>query len=322
MKKILISYQVPREGMEAFEQQFQVTYPDTQSFTYEEVSGQIESYDGLMAVNMKVDRALIERAKNLQIIANYGAGYDSVDVAYAASKDITVTNTPDAVTEATAELAFGMMISLLRRISYCDRQLRQNPDFSWGMLKGHTGRSLYGKTLGIVGMGRIGRAVARRAVASRMKVLYHNRHPLFEPLEHEAGARYASLPELLQAADIISLHTPLTKDSHHMIGRRELEMIKPSAFLINTARGPVVDEQALVMHLLSGKLAGAALDVFENEPHIKQALFAMDNVLLTPHIGTETIEARIEMAQEAAANLSAFFEGKTPPHVVKTPTSA
>ncbi len=320
MKKILVSYQVPREGMKAFEQQFEVTYPDRQSFTYEEVSQQIESYDGLMAVNIKVDRALIDRAPHLQVIANYGAGYDSIDVAYAASKGITVTNTPNAVTEATAELAFGMMISLLRRISYCDRQLRQNPDFQWGMLKGHTGRSLYGKTLGIVGMGRIGRAVARRAVASRMKVLYHNRHPLFEAVERESGAVYVTLPELLQSADVISLHTPLTKDSRHLIGRRELEMIRPTAYLINTARGPVVDEQALVARLQAGKLAGAALDVFENEPQITAALLSIDNVLLTPHIGTETIEARIEMAQQAAENLIAFFEEKTPPYVV-TPAS-
>lgn len=317
MKKILISYQVPKEGLKEIEKQFEITYPSKKSFTYEEVHEMIGAYDGLMAVNMKVDRALIDRGEKLQIIANYGAGYDNIDVAYAMSRGITVTNTPDAVTEATAEIAFGLMLSLLRNITYCDRKLRQDPDFRWGMLLGHTGHSLYGKTLGIVGMGRIGKAVARRAAASKMNVLYYNRRQVFEVFERENKAEYTSLDDLLKTADIISIHTPLTAFTHHLIGQRELEMMKPSAYLINTSRGPVIDEQALVTHLQSGKLAGAALDVFENEPHITEELLQMENVILTPHIGTETIEARTEMALQAAGNLISFFNGKTPPNIIK-----
>lgn len=316
MKKILISYQVPQEGLKELEQQFQVVYPSEKSFSYEEIAEIIEDCDGLMAVNMKVDQHLIDRAKKLQIIANYGAGYDNIDVAYAAAKGITVTNTPDAVTEATAEITFGLMLSLLRNITYCDRKLRYDPEFRWGMLLSHTGRSLYGKTLGIIGMGKIGKAVARRAIASNMKVMYHKRSQLFEAFEREYSANYVSLSYLLQTADIISIHTPLTDATHHLIGRKELEMMKPSAFLINTSRGAVIDEEALIAHLQAGKLAGAALDVFENEPSIPEELLQRDNVVLTPHIGTETYEARLDMTYEAAYNLITFFAGKTPPNVV------
>lgn len=317
MKKILISYQVPKEGLKELEQQFQIIYPSEKSFTYEEIAQLIKDCDGFMAVNMKVDKDLIDRGKKLQIIANYGAGYDNIDIAYAASKGITVTNTPDAVTEATAEIAFGLMLDLLRNITYCDRKLRYDPEFRWGMLLSHTGHSLYGKTLGIIGMGKIGKAVARRAVASKMKVIYHKRYPLFEAFEREYNADYVSLPELLQTADIISIHTPLTGSTHHLIGRKELEVMKPSAYLINTSRGAVVDEQALVAHLQAGKLAGAALDVFENEPSVTKELFHMDNVVLTPHIGTETYEARLDMTYQAVQNLMTFFNGKTPGNVVK-----
>ncbi len=317
MKKILVSYQVPKEGLQVLEQHYQLTYPSGKSFTYEEVLEMIGSYDGLMAVNMKVDQTLIDQGKNLQIIANYGAGYDNIDVAYATSKGIVVTNTPEAVTEATAEIAFGLMLSLTRNITYCDHKLRHDPEFRWGMLLQHTGHSLYGKTLGIIGMGRIGRAVARRAVASKMKIIYHNRSPLFEPFEREYEAEYTSMAALLKTADIVSIHTPLTSHTRHMIGRQELEMMKPTAYLINTARGSVIDEQALVAHLAAGKLAGAGLDVFENEPHITEELLRMDQVVLTPHIGTETIEARTDMTLEAAQNLIMFFQGKTPRNVVK-----
>lgn len=316
MKKILVSYQVPKEGLRELEQQFQIIYPAEKSFSYEETAEYIEDCDGLMAVNMKVDQHLIDRAKKLQIIANYGAGYDNIDVGYAASKGVVVTNTPEAVTEATAEITFGLMLSLLRNITYCDRKLRHDPEFRWGMLLEHTGRSLYGKTLGIIGMGKIGRAVARRAVASKMHVVYHKRNPLFDAFEWEYSAHYVSLPDLLQTADIISVHTPLTDTTRHLIGSKELEMMKPSAFLINTARGAVIYEQALIAHLQAGKLAGAALDVFENEPSIPEELLQMENVVLTPHIGTETYEARLGMTYEAVHNLLAFFAGKTPPNVV------
>ena len=317
MPTLLISYTLPEPSLRSLAEHFELIYPtEAQSFSSEEILEHIVKADAYLAVNVAVDRSVIDRGERLKIIANYGAGYDSIDVSYAAKKDIPVTNTPTAVTEATAETAFGLMLSLLRNITYCDRQLRHNRDFVWGMLKSHTGRSLYGKTLGIVGMGRIGRAVARRAVVSGMRIIYHQRHPLFSGVEREVGAEYRSLNELLTEADVVSLHVPLTDSTHHLIDQAALNRMKPSAYLINTARGPVVDQAALIRHLQEGKLAGAGLDVFEEEPQVPEELLAMDNVVLTPHIGTETIEARMAMAAEAERNLVAFFAGDQPPNVV------
>ena len=317
MPTLLISYDLPESSIQSLARHFTLIHPtETQSFRREEILKHIVKADAYLAVNTEVDREVIDRAEKLKIIANYGAGYDDVDTEYAASRGIPVTNTPTAVTEATAEIAFGLMLSLLRNITFCDRQLRNNQDFAWGMLKAHTGRSLYGKTLGLIGLGRIGKAVARRAVVSGMRVIYHQRHALFPGIEKEVGAEYYELDNLLEEADIVSLHVPLTDSSHHLIGESQLRRMKPSAYLINTARGPVIDQEALIRHLQEGRLAGAGLDVFAEEPHVPDALLAMDRVVLTPHIGTETIEARTAMATEAERNLVAFFNGDRPPNVV------
>lgn len=321
MPKILVSYTLPNEGLHLLRENFEVIHPtNSTKFTREEILKNISEVEGYLAVNVAVDAEIIDAAPNLKVIANYGVGYDNIDVEYATRKGITVTNTPTAVTEATAETAFGLMLSVLRNITYCDRKLRAgDQSFVWGMLQKHTGRSLYGKTLGIIGMGRIGRAVARRAITFGMKVIYYQRNQIFEIFEREVGARYLTLDELLKKADIVSLHVPLNESTHHLLSAVELEKLKPSAYLINTARGPIVDEQALIKRLQEGKLAGAGLDVFEEEPHIPQELLALENVVLTPHIGTETLEARIAMAKEAALNIITYFDGKTPPHVVGHP---
>ncbi len=318
MKKILVSYTLPEAGLKPLKQYFDVIYPtDKSSFSREEILEKIPEVDGYLAVNVSVDADVIDAASNLKIIANYGVGYDSIDVEYATQKGIIVTNTPTAVTEATAETAFGLMLSVLRNITYCDRKLRSgDSDSIWGMLQQHTGHSLYGKTLGIIGLGRIGQAVARRAITFGMNILYYQRNRLFDHFEWQSSARYVSLDELLKQSDVVSLHTPLTESTHHLLGATELAKMKPSAYLINTARGPVVDERALIERLQTGKLAGAGLDVFEEEPHIPDELLQLENVVLTPHIGTETIEARIAMAHEAVLNLVTYFEGTTPPHKV------
>ena len=318
MPKLLISYRLPESNIQSLAQHFTLIYPtESPSFAQKELLEQIAEADAYLAVNHTVDRQTIERGEKLKIIANYGVGYDGIDVAYASERGIIVTNTPTAVTEATAEVAFGLILSLMRNIAFCDRQLRYNQEeFAWGMLQAHTGHSLYGKTLGIIGLGRIGQAMARRATIFGMKVLYYQRSPLFDPLTREFGAAYRPLDHLLQESDVISLHVPLNESTHHLLGERELALIRPTAFLINTARGPVIDEQALIVRLEEGQLAGAALDVFEEEPHIPEALLRMDNVVLTPHIGTETIEARIAMGYEAERNLVSFFAGERPPNVV------
>lgn len=317
MPTLLISYLLPEPSLHALAKHFELIYPtDADAFSREEILQHIVTADAYLAVNTAVDVSIIDRAERLKIIANYGAGYDDIDTDYAASRGIPVTNTPTAVTEATAEIAFGLMLSLVRNITFCDRQLRHNQDFVWGMLKAHTGRSLYGKTLGLIGLGRIGKAVARRAIVSGMRVLYHQRHALFPVLEWEVGAEYRSLENLLSEADVVSLHVPLTDDTHHLLGEAELNRMKPSAYLINTARGGVVDQEALIRHLQEGNLAGAGLDVFADEPQVPRELLALDNVVLTPHIGTETIEARIAMATEAERNLVAFFRGEPLPNRV------
>ncbi len=317
MPKLLISYLLPAPSLQALAQHFELIYPtEKQSFDREDILRLIPEVDAYLAVNAVVDREVIDHGTKLKIIANYGAGYDDIDTNHAASQDIIVTNTPTAVTEATAELAFGLMLSLLRNIAFCDRQLRYQPDFEWGMLKQHTGCSLYGKTLGLIGMGRIGQAVARRAIVSGMQVIYYQRHPLFDRLDSAIGAKYVSLDTLLSQADIVSLHVPLNDSTHHLVDERALEKMRPSAYLVNTARGAVIKQSALIQHLQEGKLAGAALDVFEDEPQIPKALIDMDKVVLTPHIGTETQEARMAMAAEAQLNLVKFFQNERPPHVV------
>ena len=317
MPTLLISYTLPEPSLRSLSKHFDLIHPtDADAFSEEEILQRIVEADAYLAVNTAVGQPVIDRAERLKIIANYGAGYDDIDTDYAASKNIPVTNTPTAVTEATAEIAFGLMLSLLRNITFCDRQLRHNRDFVWGMLKAHTGRSLYGKTLGLVGLGRIGKAVARRAVVSGMRVIYHQRHALFSALEREIGVEYRPLENLLSEADVVSLHVPLTDSTRHLLGEAELNRMKPSAFLINTARGGVVDQEALIHHLQEGKLAGAGLDVFADEPQVPDELLALDNVVLTPHIGTETIEARIAMAAEAERNLVAFFNGDLLPNRV------
>jgi glyoxylate reductase len=314
-KKILVTYSVPKEGLKSLMDQFDVTVFQDGYMTKGDLLKVIGQYDGILAAGVEMDAEIIEAADRLRIISVYGAGYDNIDIKAATEKGIIVANIPDVVTDATAELAMGLMLAVMRRISECDRGLRIDKHFQWGMMK-HMGNVLYGKELGIIGMGRIGRAVAKRATAFGMRISYYNRKRLDPVIEMELGTMYRRLDDLLKSADVITIHTPLTKDTYHLIGEREFSLIKPTAYLINTSRGPVVDEQALVKRLLDGKLAGAGLDVYEREPVISPELFKMDNVVLTPHIGTDTVETRIHMTRECAQSIIDFFSGRQPFHVV------
>ncbi len=314
VRKILVTYQIPKEGLASLFSDYNVIYPDKRVLTKEEILSLVPEVDGILAAGVKIDAEIIEQAKNLKIISGYGAGYDNIDIKSATAKGITVTNTPDAVTEATAEIAFGLMLGVMRRIAECDRKLRVGV-LKWGMMN-NLGHVLYGKVLGIIGMGRIGKAIARRGLASGMQIIYHNRNRLDEETESTYHAKYRSLKELLQEADVVSISTPLTKETYHLIGKEELELMKPSAYLINTSRGAVLDEAALIKILQAKKIAGAGLDVFEQEPYIPPELLAMDHVVLGPHIGTEAIEARVQMAMTAAENICNYFAGITPKYVV------
>ena len=310
MKKILVTFDMFREGFAELENKYEVTFPNGRDFSYDEISEMIPQYDVLCSMfDFPVDKALIDRGVNLKLIANYAVGYNNIDVAYALSKGLTVANTPDPVTAPTANLALGLMLDTARRITECDRKLRTlGKAMKVGVLE-NLGVSITGQTLGIIGLGRIGKALCKRARACGMNVIYNNRRPLYIEEETKLGASFVSMEELLAQSDFVSLNVPYNQDTYHIIGEPELKQIKPSAILINTGRGPLVDEHALVKALQEGIIRGAGLDVFEFGDYPLPELLEMDNVVLTPHIGTQTMDARIAMARAVANNVIGFLEG-------------
>ncbi|RLQ22271.1 D-glycerate dehydrogenase [Seongchinamella sediminis] len=256
-----------------------------------------------------VPEQLIQRfPDSLGLIANIATGTDNIDLAAATSRGIAVSNTP-VVTEDTADLTFALLLATCRRLSYCERRLRAD---EWAQGAGHMGLRVHGKTLGIIGLGEIGQAVARRAQGFNMNILYHGPRRKAEA-EAALGAEYcAELADLLARADIVSLNCPLTEDNRHLVNSEALAQMKPGAVLINTGRGPLVDEQALVDALAGGQLGGAGLDVFEFEPQVHQDLLSFDNVTLLPHIGSATGECRADMARRALANIQQFLSAGQP----------
>jgi lactate dehydrogenase-like 2-hydroxyacid dehydrogenase len=257
-----------------------------------------------------VTREMIMSATHLQLVTNFGVGFNNIDLEACRERGIRVTNTPQPVIEPTAELAFALIHDVARRTAEFDRKLRLGNAEPFGVMN-NLSHSLYGKTLGIIGMGRIGLALARRAVASGMRIIYHNRKPI--PVSNlESGLlnpdtiTYVSKEQLLRTADFVSLNLPYTPAVKHIIDAEALRMMKPTAYLINTARGAHVDEEALVKALKDGVIAGAAMDVYEHEPHISPALLELDNVVLSPHTGTGTWEGRIAMCENVCDNIIAW----------------
>ena len=254
-----------------------------------------------------VTREMIMSAPNLQLVTNFGVGFNNIDLEACRERGIRVTNTPQPVIEPTAELAFALMHDVARRTAEFDRKLRQGKAEAFGVMN-NLSHSLYGKTLGIIGMGRIGQALARRAVASGMQIVYNNRRPLsdeaIKQLSYEA--RYMSKEQLLETADFVSLNLPYTPEVRHIIDGKALRMMKSTSYLINTARGAHVDEEALVKALREGEIAGAAIDVYEHEPAIHPELLTLDNVVLSPHTGTGTWEGRIDMCENVCDNILAW----------------
>ncbi|PKN56272.1 MAG: D-glycerate dehydrogenase [Deltaproteobacteria bacterium HGW-Deltaproteobacteria-14] len=263
----------------------------------------------LTTLRDRVDAAVLD-ATGVRVVANWAVGFDNIEIAAARARKVWVTNTPDVLTESTADLAFALLFAVSRRVVEGDRLVRRGEFRGWhpGLLLGH---DLHGKTLGIVGLGRIGRAVARRALAFGMRVIYHGGRP------DDVHCQPRSLGDLLAESDIVTLHVPLTQDTRALIGANELAQMKRGALLVNTARGDVVDEDALVAALARHHLGGAGLDVFSGTPERPdERLFALDNVVLTPHIGSATHETRLAMAERATDNLLAALAGKTPPDLV------
>ena len=258
-----------------------------------------------------VTREMIDNAPNLQLVTNFGVGFNNIDLDACRERGIRVTNTPQPVIEPTAELAFALMHDVARRTAEFDRKLRLGQAEPFGVMN-NLSHSLYGKTLGIIGMGRIGQALARRAIAAGMTIIYHNRKPLGDEAMRQLGyeARYVTKEEVLQTADFVSLNLPYTPDVRHLIDEQELKMMKQSAYLINTARGAHVCEEALVQALKNGEIAGAAMDVYEHEPQIHPELLKLDNVVLSPHTGTGTWEGRIAMCENVCDNILAWQKGE------------
>lgn len=315
MQKLLITGRIPEEGIEVLRKYFDVTYPDKVQLSNDEVLSMIADYHIVLACGVRADKNFFKTAKNLKFISNFGVGYDNVDLHSAIEHKVVVTNTPTSVTEATAELAFGLMLTVMRRIAECDRNLRNIPDMKWGLMQ-NLGTTLYGKTLGIFGLGRIGKSIARRAKAFKMNVLYYSRNRAEKKTEFEYNAVYADKENLLKNSDIISLCIPYTKETFHFLGEEEFKILKKDSYIINTARGPVIDEKVLYSCLKDKKIAGAGLDVFENEPVIREEFFKLDNVVMTPHIGTASISARTDMGREASQNIIDYFVHKKPSNVV------
>ena len=257
-----------------------------------------------------VTRQMIASAPNLKLVTNFGVGFNNIDLEACRECGIRVTNTPQPVIEPTAELAFALMHDVARRTAEFDRKLRQGQAEPFGVMS-NLSHSLYGKTLGIIGMGRIGQALARRAIASGMTVIYHNRRPLGDEAMRRLGdeVKYVTQDELLKEADFVSLNLPYTPEVKHLISEKELKLMKKSAYLINTARGAHVDEEALVKALKNGEIAGAAMDVYEHEPKIHPELLKLDNVVLSPHTGTGTWEGRIAMCENVCDNILAWEKG-------------
>jgi len=254
------------------------------------------------------DEALDAAGPLLRVVANHAVGYDNVDVAACTRRGVVVTNTPDVLTDATADMTWGLILAASRRIAEGDRLVRSGSPWEWSpgfML----GREVTGKMLGVVGFGRIGRAVARRAVGFSMRVLAHTR----TPPEDREDVELVGFDDLLAESDVCSIHLPLSDETRHRFGARELALMKETAVLVNTSRGPIVDEAALATALASGEIAGAGLDVYDREPEVHPALLALENVVLAPHLGSATVETRAAMGMLAARNLVAVLSGERPP---------
>lgn len=295
-----------------------VLNPDDEPFPRDQLIAAMQDCDVLVpTVTDKIDGEMIEQAgKRLKMIASFGAGTEHIDLAAAAARKIVVTNTPGVFTDDTADIALCGIIGVPRRIREGVGLVRRGEWTGWAP-SGMLGRKLGGKTLGIIGMGRIGQAVAHRARAFGLEIIYHNRKPLPDAVESMLNARYvADLEELLAEADILSLHSPLTKDTRNMINAERLSMMKPGASLINTARGELIDQEALIAALESGHLAGAGLDVYPDEPNVDERLVRHPNVMTLPHIGSATAEGREASGEKVIANIRFWVDGHRPPDQV------
>jgi glyoxylate reductase len=312
--KVLVTREIPEAGLRLLEG-FDATVLNERPPERGELLEAVRGASGVLSTaTEKIDGEVMDAAGDgLKVVANMAVGYDNIDVKAAKERGVVVTNTPGVLDETTADVAFMLMLAAARRLGEGERLLRAG-EWEWWGPKQLRGLDVWGKKLGILGLGRIGQAVARRARGFDMEILYHNRSRK-EDAEKKLGARYLELQDLLGESDFISIHTPLTEETRHLIGAEELERMKPGAVLVNTSRGPVVDEDALADALEDGRIFAAGLDVYEEEPEVHPKLLELENVVLAPHIGSASMETRDRMATLAAENLRAVLRGEQP----KTP---
>ena len=314
LPKVYVTRQIPKQGLDLLRQAAEVEVnPNDAPVPRAELLDIIRDCQGVIGLlTEKIDAEFFDAAPNLKGYANYAVGYDNIDVPEATRRGLPVTNTPDVLTNATAECAWSLLFSVARRVVEADQVMRSGSWPGWGPMQ-FIGGDVTGKTLGIVGAGRIGTAMARMSRGFDMPVLYTSSSGRRnETLDKELKARLVSFEELLEESDFISLHTPLTPGTRHLFGTEAFQRMKKTAYIVNTARGPVIDEQALLAALKSGEIAGAGLDVYENEPALTPGLAELDNVVLLPHIGSGTESARTDMSLMAARNMLAMLKGHKP----------
>ena len=323
MKKILISMNIPEEYAKKYSDRFELVYPDAKKgrFAPEEIAELLKEANGY--IGGPLTPQMIDNSPNLVIASSNGAGYDAIDHKYAGSKGIWVMNAPSGTTEPTAELTITILLCLTRRISNFNRNMVSlkkcmagGGAFADAFDNAPGATPAFGKTIGIVGFGKIGKAVARKAAGLGMKVIYYDVFRAPQELEKEMGVEYVSFEELLRTADYVTLHSFLSPETRHMMGAEQFKMMKKDAYFINAARGPMMDEKALIEAIKNKEILGAALDVYELEPEVSPELFEMDEVVLTPHIGTSTRESRINMLVEALDGIAAQLTGGESPTIV------
>ena len=315
--KVYLTRLIPAAGIEAIREgaELDVNESDEQLSEYE-LQNQAAVHDGLVTLlTDRIDRDVMGAGAQLKVVANVAVGYDNIDVSAATELGVIVTNTPGVLTETTVDFAWALLMATARRVVEGDSFLRAGKFNGWG-IQMLMGGDIYGQTLGIVGMGRIGRGMARRASGFDMRILYYDEFRLAEDQERDLGLEYVDLNRLLSESDFVSLHTPLTPETRHLISSERLGLMKPTAYLINTSRGACVNEEHLARALRDGQIAGAALDVFENEPLVHPDLLNLSNVILTPHIASASVTTRTRMATMAAENCLAVLGGSEPPNIV------
>ena len=318
MAKIVVTGKIPAGGLARLKAEHDVlAWESDEAISRTELLQMVTGADAIVSLlTEKIDAELLAAAgSQLKSVSNVAVGYNNIDVPACEERGVLVTNTPGVLTEATADIAMALILMCTRRLGEGERVIRAQDPWQWGMFY-MLGMGLQGRQLGIVGMGQIGIATARRAKAFGMNIAYTRRAPLESDIDKDLAAKFMSMDELIESSDVLSIHCPYSPATHHLISENQLTRMKPSAFLINTARGPIVDEQALVDALKAGKIAGAGLDVFEHEPKVNPGLLELDNAVLIPHLGSATVETRAAMADIAATNALAILAGKTAPNLV------